>query len=217
MAPHAIVFGVDYSKAVYIAEERYRGIPNLFFLKGDIAQLPFKQGVVDFVLCDQVIHHTQNPAETFAHLASLLSPHGRFACYVYAKKALPRELVDDHFRQAVHTLSHEDLWALSSQMTELGKVLSQLSVKFTAPDIPALGIKGGQYDVQRFIYWNFLKCFYREDWSKQENDACNFDWYSPTNAARYSPEEFKAWAQSLNLRIVFFRSENACHTLVVGK
>jgi len=24
---------------------------------------------------------------------------------------------------------------------------------------PELGIKGGKYDLQRFIYWNFLKCF----------------------------------------------------------
>lgn len=217
MAPKSIVFGVDVSDAVYIAEDRYRSVPNLFFLRGDIADLPFKRGVVDFVLCDQVIHHTQHPAETYTHLASLLSPSGQFACYVYAKKALPRELIDDWFRGAACTLSHEELWAFSSQMTELGKVLSQLNVKFMSPDVPALGIKGGEYDIQRFIYWNFLKCFYRENWSKQENDACNFDWYSPSNAARYSPEEFKTWALNLNLEILFFRSEEACHTMIVGK
>ena len=217
LAPGAIVFGVDYSEAANIAAERYRDVPNLFFIRGDIADLPFKPGVVDFILCDQVIHHTQNPRQTFAHLSSLLSADGRFACYVYAKKALPRELIDDYFRQATLDLSHEDLWAFSGQMTQLGKALSDLNLTFVAPEIPVLGIKGGEYDIQRFIYWNFLKCFYRPDWSKAENDACNFDWYAPSNAARYTPEDIRGWVQELRLRIFFFRSEEACHTLIVGR
>ncbi len=217
LAPHATVFGIDFSEAAYVAAKRYKNLSNLYFFRGDIANLPFKKGTLDFILCDQVIHHTENPEATFAHLSSLLSENGKFACYVYAKKALPRELVDDYFRKETHNLSHEEMWKFSDQLTQLGETLSKLNIKFTSPDIPALGIKGGEYDIQRFIYWNFLKCFYREDWTKQENDSCNFDWYSPSNAERYSPDEFKAWANKLNLSIDFFRSEEACHTAVVSK
>ena len=217
LAPHATVFGIDFSEAAYVAAKRYNHLPNLYFFRGDIANLPFTEGVLDFILCDQVIHHTENPEKTFAHLASLLTPTGKFACYVYAKKALPRELVDDFFRKATHNLSHSEMWKFSEQLTELGKTLTELNLKFTAPDIPALGIKGGEYDVQRFIYWNFLKCFYREDWTKQENDSCNFDWYSPSNAERYSPEEYKEWANKLGLKLEFFRSEEAAHTSIVSK
>jgi SAM-dependent methyltransferase len=217
LAPHAIVFGIDFSEAAYVAAKRYKNISNLYFFRGDIANLPFKKETLDFILCDQVIHHTEDPKTTFAHLSSLLTPAGKFACYVYAKKALPRELVDDHFRKATHSLSHEEMWKLSDQLTELGKVLSELKVKFISPDIPALGIKGGEYDIQRFIYWNFIKCFYHPGWTKQENDSCNFDWYSPSNAERYSPEEFKKWANDLNLNIDFFRSEEAAHTVIVSK
>ncbi len=217
LAPHAIVFGIDFSEAVYVAANRYKEIPNLYFFRGDIANLPFQKNSIDFLLCDQVIHHSENPEKTFTHLSSLLSRIGKFACYVYAKKALPRELVDDYFRKATHNLSHEEMWKFADQLTELGKTLSKLNLKFTSPDIPALGIKGGEYDIQRFIYWNFIKCFYRQDWTKQENDSCNFDWYSPSNAARYSPEEFKAWAHRLNLKIDFFRSEEACHTMIVSR
>lgn len=217
LAPHAIVFGIDYSEAAYVAAERYKHLANLFFFRGDIANLPFKKDVLDFVLCDQVIHHTENPEKTFAHLSSLLTPTGKFACYVYAKKALPRELVDDYFRKATHKLSHEEMWEFSDQLTELGRVLTELNVKFVSPDIPALGIKGGEYDIQRFIYWNFIKCFYRADWTKKENDACNFDWYSPSNAERYSADEFKNWSRKLGLKIDFFRTEEACHTAIVSK
>jgi SAM-dependent methyltransferase len=217
LAPDSIVFGIDFSDAARLAAQRYKHIPNVYFLTGDIANLPFKQGVLDFILCDQVIHHTENPQKTYAHLASLLTPTGKLACYVYAKKALPRELVDDYFRIATHSLSHEEMWQFSDQLTELGKSLSELKIKFTSPDIPALGIKGGEYDIQRFIYWNFLKCFYHPKWEKALNDACNFDWYSPSNASRYSPEEYKQWAHNLNLKIDFFRSEEAAHTSIVSK
>jgi len=217
LSPESIVIGIDFSEAVYVAADRYKNISNLFFLRGDIANLPFKKGTLDFVLCDQVIHHTENPRKTFEHLAELTSPNGKFACYVYAKKALPRELVDDYFRTATHNYSHKEMWELSDQLTELGKVLSDLNIKFTSPEIPALGIKGGEYDIQRFIYWNFIKCFYHKDWTKEENDSCNFDWYSPSNAERYSPDEYKEWADSRQLKIDFFRSEEACHTMIVSK
>lgn len=217
LAPHAIVFGIDFSEAVLVAAKRYKHISNLYFFRGDIANLPFKEGVLDFILCDQVIHHTEIPEKTYGHLASLLSDKGKFACYVYAKKALPRELVDDYFRGATHNFTHEQMWEFSDQLTELGKRLTELNVKINCPDIPALGIKGGEYDIQRFIYWNFLKCFYRADWTKEENDSCNFDWYSPSNAERYSPEEYKSWANKLNLKTDFFRSEEAGHTSIVSK
>lgn len=217
LAPHATVFGVDYSEAALVAAKRYKSIPNLYFFRADIANLPFKPSSLDFILCDQVIHHTEKPKETYKHLSSLLTKEGKFACYVYAKKALPRELVDDYFRTATHKFSHEQMWAFSDQLTELGKTLTELNVKFNCPDIPALGIKGGEYDIQRFIYWNFLKCFYHPEWTKMENDSCNFDWYSPSNAERYSPEEYKEWANELNLKIDFFRSEEAGHTSIVSK
>ena len=217
LAPHATVFGIDYSEAAIVAAKRYKSFSNLFFFRGDIANLPFKPSTLDFILCDQVIHHTENPRKTYEHLSSLLSDKGKFACYVYAKKALPRELVDDYFRTATHNISHEKMWEFSDQLTELGKTLTELNVKFNCPDIPALGIKAGEYDIQRFIYWNFLKCFYHPDWTKKENDSCNFDWYSPSNAERYSPDEYKAWANELNLKIDFFRSEEAGHTSIVSK
>ena len=45
------------------------------------------------------------------------------------------------------------------QMTILGKTLSDLNIEIDVPEIPLLSIKGGKYDIQRFIYWNFYKMF----------------------------------------------------------
>lgn len=210
LAPHALVLGVDISEAAKIAANNYKHLANLYFYQADIANTGIKEGVIDFTVCDQVIMHTEVPEITFAHLTSITSKKGEFACYVYRKKSLPRELIDDHFRSATHDIPNEQLWEMSSQLTELGKRLSELKITFDSPAIPLLGIKGGKQDLQRFIYWNFIKCFWREDWGKEMSDATNFDWYAPSNAKRYSEEEFKNMIEQNNLVIQHFHKEEAC-------
>jgi len=212
LSPKSTVIGMDFSAAAEIAAKKYEDIPNLFFVQGDIADTGLKKGIVDFISCDQVLQHTEDPQKTFEHLSYLLSHKGEIACYVYAKKALPRELIDDYFRDKVHEYSKEEIWDLSSQITELGRRLSDLNIRFTTPDIPLLGIKGGEYDIQRFIYWNFLKCFWRDDWSEEFNISVNFDWYSPSNATRYSEEEFRELIKKNHLNIIHFYQEEACYS-----
>lgn len=212
LAPESKVIGMDYSDAAQIASKNYSNIKNLFFIKGDIAETGFKNGSIDYVSCDQVIMHTENPEKTFAHLTEITSPTGEFACYVYAKKALPRELLDDHFRKKTKEINPEELWDMSRQLTKLGKLLSDLKIEIDAPDIPLLGIKGGKQDLQRFIYWNFIKCFWKEEWGAPLCDATNYDWYSPSNAKRYSEAEFKAMISENQLEIIHFHKEEACYS-----
>ena len=212
LAPNSIVIGMDFSEAAKIAAKRYKNIPNLYFVQGDIADTKLNSGVVDYVSCDQVIMHTEVPENTFAHLIDITSQNGEFACYVYSKKALPRELLDDYFRQNAINFDSEKVWEMSRQLTQLGKTLSDLKIKIDVPDIPMLNIKGGNYDLQRFIYWNFIKCFWRGDWGIEMSDATNFDWYSPSNAKRYSEEEYKKMIEDNTLDIVTFHKEEACYS-----
>lgn len=213
LAPHALVIGMDFSEAARQAAHNYRHLPNLFFLQGDIAATNFRDGAVDFASCDQVIMHTESPEKTFAELARIVNHGaGQIACYFYAKKALPRELLDDYFRVHCDKLEHRELWAMSEQLTELGRRLSALNVEFEAPDIPALGIKGGRYDVQRFIYWNLLKCFWNEELGRETSVVTNFDWYSPSNARRFSEEEVRALVRDNGLTEMFFHAEEACYS-----
>ena len=213
LAPQSLVIGMDFSGAAEQAARNYAHLPNLFFLRGDIAATGFGDGTVDYVSCDQVIMHTQDPEATFAELARITAPGGgEFACYFYARKALPRELLDDYFRVHCKELTSEQIWALSEQLTELGKRLSELKVSFESPDIPALGIKGGTYDIQRFLYWNFLKCFWNADLGRETSVVTNFDWYSPSNARRFSEEEVRRIVASQHLEIASFHQEEACHS-----
>lgn len=210
LAPHAVVVGVDFSQAAQLAAEQYADLPNLFFIQADIAQPTFKENSIDYVYCDQVIMHTEDPKATFAELAKITKNGGDFSCYFYAKKALPRELLDDYFRSHCTNMTHEELLEMSDQLVELGKALTDLNVTFNAPAIPALGIKGGKTDLQRFIYWNFIKCFWNLEMGKKTSAMVNYDWYSPTNAQRFSKEEVQTLVNAHNLHIKHFHEEEAC-------
>lgn len=218
LAPHALVIGMDFSDAARHAARNYAGVPNLFFIQGDIAATGFLDGSIDYASCDQVIMHTENPETTFAELARVTNcAGGEVACYFYAKKALPRELLDDYFRAQCSKIGRLELWAMSEQLTELGKRLSALNVQFEAPDIPELGIKGGIYDIQRFIYWNFLKCFWNEELGLETSVITNFDWYSPSNARRFSEQEVRDIVRGNGLSEKFFHAEEACYSGRFGR
>ena len=213
LAPESLVIGMDFSEAVRHAAENYKHLPNLFFMQGDIADTRLKDGAISYVSCDQVIMHTEDPEKTFTELSRICSPEcGQVACYFYAKKALPRELVDDYFRTACTKINRDELWKMAEQLTELGRRLSELNVSFEAPDIPAMGIKGGWYDIQRFIYWNFLKCFWNADLGPDTSLATNFDWYSPSNARRFSETEVRNIVAANDLKELYFHAEEACYS-----
>lgn len=211
LAPECLVLGIDYSDSAYQAAEAYKGIDNLFFIKGDIANTGIKTDTCDYVSCDQVIMHTEDPEATFSELCRITNTsQGQFACYFYAKKALPRELLDDHFRTKCKSMTSEQLWDMAEQLTHLGATLSELNIEINVPDIPALGIKGGKQDLQRFIYWNFVKCFWNPELGHDTSVVTNFDWYSPSNAKRYSQQDVEQLLLDNRMNKVSFHIEEAC-------
>lgn len=213
LAPHALVIAMDFSESVRQAAQSYCDLENLFFIQGDISKTGLLKSCVDYTSCDQVIMHTEDPEATFTELARITSSNGgEVACYFYAKKALPRELLDDYFRTQCMKMDSHDIWAMSEQLTELGIKLSDLNISFECPDIPALGIKGGHYDIQRFIYWNFLKCFWNESLGLETSIMTNFDWYSPSNARRFSKDEVEKIVSNNKLLVTYFHSEEACYS-----
>ncbi|MBT7951457.1 MAG: class I SAM-dependent methyltransferase [Gammaproteobacteria bacterium] len=213
LAPHATVIAIDYSDAVIVAHDRYKKeYPNVVFAKGDIANTQLGNETVSFSVCDQVIMHTENPRETLNELARITKSNGKVLCYWYRKKALPRELLDDYFRANTAKLSSEKHWKLSEEVLALGKMLSELKVEATFPDLPSLGIKGGNMNLQRFIYWNFIKCFWNEELGYATSLSTNFDWYSPVNAKRFSKDEVFADLKTASLEVDFFHDEEACYS-----
>jgi arsenite methyltransferase len=208
--------GVDISEAVDVARERFReaGYPGTF-VRRDLLDVPFEDGTLDMIFSEGVLHHTDSTEQALKTLAPKLRAGGRFLFYVYAKKAVVRELTDDLVRAALRPLSDEEAWTALEPLTRLGIALGELGVDIDVPeDIPFLGIKAGRLDIQRFFYWNVCKTFYRADFTPEEMNHINFDWFRPLNCHRQTPEEVSRWCGEANLEIERMDVQDAGITVV---
>ena len=195
--------GVDISNAVEVGRARFAeaGYPG-DFLQADLLELPIPEGSVDLIFSEGVLHHTDDTRRAFLALERKLKPGGRFMFYVYAKKAVIREFTDDHIRQALSGLSDEEAWKALEPLTRLGIALGQLKAEVHVPeDIPYLGIKAGKLDLQRFFYWNVCKAYYRQEFTLDEMNHINFDWFRPLNCHRHTEEEIREWCAEAALAI----------------
>jgi len=203
---NAQVFALDASESIDFAYKRYGKIPNVHFLQADLRELPFKKGFFNYIYSDQVLHHTKNTETSFKYLTKFLVPAGCISIYVYNKKAPIREFADDYIRSKTVNMSTKGCIDFSKDMTYLGRSLAQLKKKIIIPrDIPLLNIKAGTYDVQRFIYWHFLKCFWAEDGDFERSVGVNFDWYYPKFAYRHTPDEVRKWYKDSKIMITHFK------------
>ena len=203
--PHSKVFAIDASESIDFAYKKYGNVSNIHFIQADLRKLPFKTEFFDFICSDQVLHHTKNTETSFKYLAKYLRKKGVISIYVYNKKAPIREFADDFIRKHTTNTTEKECVEFSRDMTYLGRNLSKLKAKIRIPhDIQILKIKAGTYDVQRFIYWHFLKCFWAEDDNFERSVGVNFDWYYPKFAFRHTPYEVRKWFKDIRLKITHF-------------
>lgn len=211
--------GVDISDAVEIAAERFRdyGYPG-DFLQCNLLELPIPDESIDLLFAEGVLHHTDSTERALKFLAGKLKPGGRFLFYVYAKKAVIREFTDDYIRDQIKGLSDEDAWRAFEPLTKLGIALGQMDCEIDiTEDIPFLGIKKGRVSLHRFFYWNICKLYYRPDWTTDEMNHVNFDWFRPTNCLRQTPEDVKTWTSEAGLVIEKMDIQDAGITIVALK
>jgi uncharacterized protein YbaR (Trm112 family)/ubiquinone/menaquinone biosynthesis C-methylase UbiE len=204
------VFGVDISDAVEAAYENTKKYPNAHILQADLTILPFRESIFDFILSEGVLHHTPNTLKAFNVLLDFLAQGGEIGVYIYRKKGPIREFCDDYLRQTTTQLSDQECWEFSKRMTAYGKALSDLHTEFEVPeDIPALQIRAGRYDLQRFFYYHIFKCFWNDRFTFDENNLINFDWYHPAYAWRHTPEELRSYCVQNDLDILWWSEEES--------
>ena len=211
--------GVDISDAVEIAKQRFaeEGYAG-DFLQTSLLDIPIPDASVDLIFSEGVLHHTDNTESSLKNLAAKLKHGGRFLFYVYAKKAVIREFSDDYIRNALASMSDKEAWEALKPLTELGMALGKLDVAIDVPlDIPFLGIKKGQQNIQRFFYWNIFKLFYRPDYSLEEMNHINFDWFRPMNCHRHTKEEVINFCDNSGLSIEHINIQKSGITVVAKK
>ena len=182
---NGLVYGLDISDSVYQAHKKLEKISNAHFVQADVHLMPFREESFDFVVSDQVLHHTPDTKKAFQSLVPMIKLGGQIAFYVYKKKGEAREYSDNLLRQYTTKMSEEDCLKFSEIVTNFGRDMSQFNL-----------------DLQREIYWNIFKCFWNSDFEYKTNVLVNFDWYHPQYAWRYTVEEVESWVKEAGLTIL---------------
>lgn len=185
-----------------VAKNNLKGSTNVSFYQKDLLKNLNDLGKFDFIYCQEVLHHTTNPKKAFLNLSTLLNKKGEIAIYVYKKKAPVREFVDDYIRNIINSYPYPKAMKVCDQITALGEVLAKNKIKIKIPNIDVLEIKEGTYDLQRFVYHFFMKCFWNNDFSFHENSVINYDWYHPQQCSRHTLKEVTTWFRLAKLQII---------------
>ena len=197
----ADIVGFDLTSSE-VAKSNLSGINNISIFKKDLLEDLSDLGRFDLIYCQEVLHHTTDPERAFINLTESLADNGEIAIYVYKKKAPMREFADDFIRDKISELSYDKAQNEMQGLAKLGKNLSELDAKFYSPAIDLLGIPEGEYDVQRFLYHFFLKCFWNDALSDKENTDINYDWYHPQLCSRHTEGEIESWFKDAKLKII---------------
>ena len=197
-----VVYGLDLSAATCeVATQNVAHLHNAKIFCGDILNPPFEPESFDFIAAEGVLHHTPSTKGALESLVRLLRTGGTIQFYIYKKKVPLRELADDYLRGLMSTTPFDICAESCKGITALGKALSELHATIYLPPIPVLGVEGGKYDLQRFIYYHFLKCFWNDEMSFDENNLVNVDWYHPQFAHRHTPSEVLEWCREFRLSV----------------
>lgn len=185
------IYATDLSIAVYKAKEYLKDkFQNIQYYRGDLLNPPFVENSFDVVLCHAIIQHTGDTQRALKSFVKVLKEDGVLFVDFYKKATPIREFTDDFIRQKIQKLSSEEADEALKPLTKLAQEFNKYTVN-VPDDIPYLDIKKGTYNLQRLIYYKFLKLFWNEHMSFDDNHNVMFDWFYPDIAQRYSTEEVK--------------------------
>ncbi|PIU41069.1 MAG: hypothetical protein COS99_06955 [Candidatus Omnitrophica bacterium CG07_land_8_20_14_0_80_42_15] len=196
---------IDISLSVEVAYRKTIRLSNVIVSQASIFNLPYRDNTFDIIYSLGVIHHTPYPQKAFKALVNKLTPGGLLGVYVYNKKLFLREIADMEIRKYTALMSYEKCLEFSRQMTRLGKSLKQIRESVIIDeDIKLLGIKKGSYNLQKFVYDHFIKCWYNPKQDMDYADLVNQDWYHPYYASHHTKEEVAAWFKKSGMKNIKF-------------
>ncbi len=192
---------IDISLSVETAYKNTEKFKNIAVSQASIFELPYRDETFDIIYSLGVIHHTPNPKKALQVLVEKLVPGGLIGIYIYTKKPLLREMADRGIRKITTKMKYEECMQFSKKMTKLGRALNKNKQPLIIDeDIELLGIKKGKYNIHRFMYNYFLKCWYSPKQDIEYANLINQDWYHPYYASHHTKEEIINWFKRAGVR-----------------
>ncbi len=87
--PDATVIAMDINEALREVHERGKEMPNLHVIRASVFEPPFRDGSIDYLWSNGVIHHTGDTKRAFGALTSKVKPGGKAYIWVYERKVSP--------------------------------------------------------------------------------------------------------------------------------
>lgn len=203
------VVSAEIGDGVFAGYEQCKSLKNCYVIKADLMNLPFQDDTFDFIYSDGVLHHTPDCKAAIKALYDKLERGGVFWFYIYKEMNPVKHFCDDYIINAYSKMDPEEALEECKAITELGRELSKVAatIKLEKP-IKILNIPVGTYDVQRFIYYNFLKCFWNDKMGYEYSNVTNYDWYAPNNASQQTEEQVKGWLEEFGINKYDFYTAN---------
>lgn len=171
------VIGIDLSYSIDVAQKNVGAFPKAHLIQADIFNLPFKEGVFDYIFSIGVLHHTPDTKKAFLGLVPHLRRGGMIAIWVYSK-CLFQHYPTDKYRKVSVRLPKRLLYYLSYSAVVL----------YYLKKIPLLG----------GFFETYLYCSMHPDWKWRVLDT--FDWYSPRYQFKHTCWEVMNWFKDAGLR-----------------
>ncbi len=115
----AVVFSLDYSKAVEANYASNGHHDNLLVVQGDLFRMPFAQGAADRLFCLGVLQHTPDPPAALQSLTLYVRPGGQLVADIYAKTIAKYLLGTKYWvRPATRRLQPAQLYDLTSRYVD---------------------------------------------------------------------------------------------------
>ena len=203
------VIALDISDAAFTTFANTCDKANCTVVQADLMSAPFADNSFDLIVADGVLHHTPDTRAAVRALYQKVRPGGQFFFYVYKKMGPARQFCDNYIRDRFTQLSPEQCYEACEALTELGRELDRIEATITlTKPIDVLGIPAGVHNVQRLVYYGFVKCFWNNAFDFDTNNMVNFDWYHPHNAWQHTVEETEGWLKELGIEEYRFNDAN---------
>ncbi len=187
-------------------------------VQAKIESLPFPAASADFVFCPGVLHYTPDMGAALKDLARVLKKGGRIISWVYQQQKPIRQVTDDYIRSVISKMAPDEAFEAMKPLTKLGIALGELKQTIDVPeDIPFLGIKAGNYDLQRFFYYHFMKLFYNPELPFTRHVVNNWNAYFPAHVLFHSIDELRKMVVAAGMEFEHFNDQGNGVALIARK
>ena len=185
----AEVIGIDLSQAVDAAYQNNLNNESIHIVQADVYQLPFQEGLFDFIYSLGVLHHLPEPEKAYYQLPLYLKKNGSLFVWLYAY--MPRKVLLELLRNISQRLSNKNIHRMAwvCNMVDYGVVINLYKLFSNIPIVGKSIKKHAPLRVSEYAEYGY--------------QISLTDWYDRLSAPitnYYKQDKMQAWLANSTLK-----------------